>query len=139
MGNRVLGFGVLLLVMWYGVSVAVGYTGDPDEDLRREKEEREGRQEKKDWTEGPESGDTRRPEYEKPESEKEDWYLLPHSRQVVKTEAGEMSVVMRVGGRVVDKPMHIGFITMEPKSLFIPQYLDSNLFLFVRRGNILFA
>ncbi|CAL8999453.1 unnamed protein product [Prunus brigantina] len=134
MGNRVLGFGVLLLVMWYGVSVAVGYTGDPDEDLRREKEEREGRQEKKDWTEGPESGDTRRPEYEKPESEKEDWYLLPHSRQVVKTEAGEMSVVMRAGGRVVDKPMHIGFITMEPKSLFIPQYLDSNLFLFVRRG-----
>lgn len=30
--------------------------------------------------------------------------------------------------------MHIGFITMEPKTLFVPQYIDSNLILFVQRG-----
>jgi hypothetical protein len=30
--------------------------------------------------------------------------------------------------------MHVGFITMEPKTLFVPQYLDSNIVLFVRRG-----
>ncbi|KAI4382335.1 hypothetical protein MLD38_008312 [Melastoma candidum] len=31
--------------------------------------------------------------------------------------------------------MHIGFITMEPQTLFIPQYVDSNLVLFVSRGD----
>ena len=30
--------------------------------------------------------------------------------------------------------MHIGFITMEPETLFVPQYIDSNLILFVQRG-----
>lgn len=30
--------------------------------------------------------------------------------------------------------MHIGFITMEPKTLFVPQYVDSNLILFVQLG-----
>ena len=30
--------------------------------------------------------------------------------------------------------MHIGFIAMEPKTLFVPQYLDSSITLFVRRG-----
>lgn len=32
--------------------------------------------------------------------------------------------------------MHIGFITMEPKTLFVPQYIDSNLILFVERGDV---
>uniref|UniRef100_A0ACD5WVW4 Uncharacterized protein n=1 Tax=Avena sativa TaxID=4498 RepID=A0ACD5WVW4_AVESA len=32
--------------------------------------------------------------------------------------------------------MHIGFITMEPKTLFVPQYIDSNLILFVQRGEV---
>ncbi|XP_059302090.1 vicilin-like seed storage protein At2g28490 [Lycium ferocissimum] len=30
--------------------------------------------------------------------------------------------------------MHIGFISMEPNSLFLPQYLDSDLVLFVHHG-----
>ncbi|KAL5831215.1 hypothetical protein ACOSQ4_016569 [Xanthoceras sorbifolium] len=55
--------------------------------------------------------------------------------QVVKTAAGEMRVVMTSGGgRVADRPMHIGFITMEPETLFVPQYIDSSLILFVNRG-----
>ncbi|CAD6203557.1 unnamed protein product [Miscanthus lutarioriparius] len=32
--------------------------------------------------------------------------------------------------------MHIGFITMEPKTLFVPQYLDSSITLFVHRGGV---
>ncbi|XP_006650050.1 vicilin-like seed storage protein At2g28490 [Oryza brachyantha] len=32
--------------------------------------------------------------------------------------------------------MHIGFITMEPKTLFVPQYVDSNLVLFVHLGEV---
>ncbi|KAG6432829.1 hypothetical protein SASPL_104416 [Salvia splendens] len=62
--------------------------------------------------------------------EGDDWFLLHRSKPVVETEAGSMKLVQG-SGKI---PMHIGFITMEPKSLFIPQYLDSSLILFVRRG-----
>ncbi|TQD91061.1 hypothetical protein C1H46_023345 [Malus baccata] len=137
MGNKVMTFVVLMLVMCYGVSVAVGYTGDQDEGWRR------GTEKEEDWREEQESGGRRRPEEEEghyPESggeeSEEGWFLLPQAKQVVKTAAGEMRVVMSARSRVVDKPMHIGFITMEPKSLFIPHYLDSNLILFVRRGEV---
>ncbi|KAM1205672.1 hypothetical protein ACFX2I_006466 [Malus domestica] len=137
MGNKVMTFVVLMLVMCYGVSVAVGYTGDQDEGWRRGTTEEEDRREEQ------ESGGRRRPEEEEghyPESggeeSEEGWFLLPQAKQVVKTAAGEMRVVMSARSRVVDKPMHIGFITMEPKSLFIPHYLDSNLILFVRRGEV---
>jgi hypothetical protein len=91
--------------------------------LEREREERErGREREREETEE--------------EEETEDWFLLQDSKDVVKTDAGEMRVVRSLGGRIVDRPMHIGFITMEPKSLFIPQYLDSSLILFIRRGTI---
>ncbi|WCJ41071.1 RmlC-like cupins superfamily protein [Euphorbia peplus] len=61
-------------------------------------------------------------------------FLLQDSKRVVKTDAGEVRVVKGYGGKLIDRPMHIGFITMEPKSLFIPQYLDSSLIIFIRRG-----
>ncbi|KAJ0497838.1 putative rmlC-like cupin domain superfamily, rmlC-like jelly roll protein [Helianthus annuus] len=61
-------------------------------------------------------------------------YILSDSERVVATDAGGMRVVRGVGGRFRDSPMHIGFITMEPDSMFIPQYLDSSLILFVERG-----
>ncbi|XP_008782665.2 vicilin-like seed storage protein At2g28490 [Phoenix dactylifera] len=61
-------------------------------------------------------------------------FVLEESEEVVKAEGGEVRVVrgFGIGGRPA--PMHIGFITMEPKTLFIPQYLDSSLILFVHRG-----
>lgn len=65
-------------------------------------------------------------------------FLLEDSKQVIETEAGEMRVMRSPVSRILDRPMHIGFITMEPKSLFVPQYLDSSLILFVRRGNAIF-
>ncbi|GMP98670.1 hypothetical protein CsSME_00046472 [Camellia sinensis var. sinensis] len=67
---------------------------------------------------------------------KEEMFLLPEMRHVVKTDAGEMKMVKGFGGRraTMERPMHVGFITMEPKSLFIPQYLDSNFILFLRKG-----
>lgn len=62
-------------------------------------------------------------------------FLMQEYKQVVKTDAGEMRVVRKVAGAPIsEKPMQMGFITMEPKSLFVPQYLDSSLILFVRRG-----
>ncbi|CAN4100898.1 unnamed protein product [Withania somnifera] len=67
-------------------------------------------------------------EYEKEESEQrtqgEKWFLLRHLHNVVKTDAGSMRLV----------PMHIGFISIEPNSLYIPQYLDSDIVLFVHHG-----
>lgn len=60
--------------------------------------------------------------------------LRRFSKPFMKTEAGEMRVLENYGGRFTDKPLHIGFITMEPKSLFIPQYFDSTLIIFIRRG-----
>ncbi|KAI4322230.1 hypothetical protein L6164_021941 [Bauhinia variegata] len=62
------------------------------------------------------------------------WFLLRNMKQVIQTPAGQMRVVKSYFGRIVDHPMHIGFITMEPRTLFIPQYLDSSLILFIRRG-----
>ncbi|WOL14773.1 vicilin-like seed storage protein [Canna indica] len=68
-------------------------------------------------------------------------FMLEKSEQVVKTEAGEVRVVRGFGpasmlerGAFSISSMHIGFILMEPKTLFIPQYLDSSLILFVHRG-----
>ncbi|PHT46693.1 hypothetical protein CQW23_15851 [Capsicum baccatum] len=78
--------------------------------------------------------------YEEEESERrtqgEKWFLLRHLHNVVKTDAGSMRM-MKGGyrrGSYLHSPMHIGFISMEPNSLFIPQYLDSNLVLFVHHG-----
>ncbi|CAN4100896.1 unnamed protein product [Withania somnifera] len=79
-------------------------------------------------------------EYEEEESEVrtqgEKWFLLRHLHDVVKTDAGSMAMVKGGNrrGSFLHSPMHIGFITMEPNSLFIPQYLDSNLVLFVHQG-----
>ncbi|KAL3530606.1 hypothetical protein ACH5RR_009928 [Cinchona calisaya] len=63
-------------------------------------------------------------------------FLLQESLHVVKTEAGDMRIIRSRGGGLGfwRSPMHVGLITMEPNSLFIPQYLDSSLILFIRRG-----
>ncbi|PIA38632.1 hypothetical protein AQUCO_02700095v1 [Aquilegia coerulea] len=73
------------------------------------------------------------------EEEKEDKgkiFVLPRAKQIMRSEAGEFRVVRGYisKGYVNQSPMHIGFINMEPKSLFLPQYLDSSLMFFVRRG-----
>ncbi|XP_050370459.1 vicilin-like seed storage protein At2g28490 [Argentina anserina] len=116
MGNRVISLLVIALVLCYSLSKAVGYR---DEDWGRQREDPDQEQEEQ--------------EHEAMMGD-EDWFLLQNSKQVVKTKAGEMRVVKSVRGRIVDKPMHIGFITMEPKSLFVPQYMDSSLILFVQSG-----
>lgn len=70
-------------------------------------------------------------------------FLLDNVEKVVDSEGGQVHVVR--GPFVPEQPwqqygacreglMHIGFITMEPKTLFVPQYIDSNLILFVQRG-----
>uniref|UniRef100_A0A803L3T4 Cupin type-1 domain-containing protein n=1 Tax=Chenopodium quinoa TaxID=63459 RepID=A0A803L3T4_CHEQI len=65
---------------------------------------------------------------------KGEMFLLKDSKKVVSTQAGEMRVVKGYGGKIVESPLHIGFITMEPRSLFVPQYMDSSLILYIRRG-----
>ncbi|KAH0667073.1 hypothetical protein KY285_028279 [Solanum tuberosum] len=79
-------------------------------------------------------------EYEEEKSEQrtqgEKWFLLRQLHNVVKTDAGSMRMV-KGGyrpGSFLHSPMHIGFISMEPNSLFIPQYLDSDLVIFVHHG-----
>ncbi|KAJ9178495.1 hypothetical protein P3X46_010373 [Hevea brasiliensis] len=68
--------------------------------------------------------------------EEKDWFLLHDSKHVVKTDSGNMRVVRSFCGRMIERPMHIGFITMETKTLFIPQYLDSSLIIFIRRDEL---
>ncbi|KAG7572848.1 RmlC-like cupin domain superfamily [Arabidopsis suecica] len=63
-----------------------------------------------------------------------EWFMMRDSKQVIKSEGGEMRVVISPRGRIIEKPMHIGFLTMEPKTLFVPQYLDSSLLIFIRQG-----
>ncbi|KAF7823440.1 vicilin-like seed storage protein [Senna tora] len=66
--------------------------------------------------------------------EEPDWFMMKGSKRIVKTDAGEMRVLKSYGDRILEKPLHIGFITMESSSLFIPHYMDSNLILFVHIG-----
>uniref|UniRef100_A0A7N0ZT31 Cupin type-1 domain-containing protein n=1 Tax=Kalanchoe fedtschenkoi TaxID=63787 RepID=A0A7N0ZT31_KALFE len=61
-------------------------------------------------------------------------FLMHDSKLVVKTSAGHMSVVRGLGRLQMQTSMHIGFISMDPNSLFVPQYMDSNLILFVHQG-----
>ncbi|XP_059625260.1 vicilin-like seed storage protein At2g28490 [Cornus florida] len=110
---------LVLAIMCHVVALVSGYREDYPEGGggRREREEREREREEREHEEG--------------------WFLLQDSKHVVKTDAGDMRVVRGgFGGArsIVETPMHIGFITMEPQSLFIPQYLDSTLILFIRRG-----
>lgn len=64
-------------------------------------------------------------------------FVLDKGEQVVKTDGGEVRVVRgrsKWDGR--RNPMHIGFISMEPNTLFVPQYIDADLILFVRKGKL---
>ncbi|KAF9675539.1 hypothetical protein SADUNF_Sadunf09G0042700 [Salix dunnii] len=113
MGNRVAHL-FLLLVLCYGLTMAVGLYREEKEDWRGDSEETQiGRE--------------------------QEWFLLQDSKRVMKTDAGDMRVLRNYGGRIMDRPIHIGFITMEPRSLFVPQYMDSSLILFVRTDDELLA
>ncbi|XP_061359031.1 vicilin-like seed storage protein At2g28490 [Gastrolobium bilobum] len=102
---------LFLLILCHEVAITIGFL--EDEDWRIELENRE----------------------ERPSSSSSDhMFLMQNSKSVVKTDAGEMRVLKSQGGRILDRRMHIGFITMEPRSLFVPQYLDSNLIIFLLRG-----
>ncbi|GMY10648.1 vicilin-like seed storage protein [Fagus crenata] len=133
MGNKA-ALVVLVLVLFYGLAMAVSFVGD--EDWRGE---REGRGDwRREREESEETGRSREKEESREREEREKYtegrFLLQESKRVVKTDAGEMRVVRSFDGRVVDRRMHIGFITMDPKTLFIPQYLDSSLIIFIRKG-----
>ncbi|KAF2300558.1 hypothetical protein GH714_014024 [Hevea brasiliensis] len=106
MGNRA-ALLLLVLLLCYGVTTAIGFVKEETEEKGTEREERR---------------------------EGEDRFLLHDTKHVVKTDAGDMRVVRSFGWRMIERPMHIGFITMEPKTLFIPHYLDSSLIIFIRRG-----
>jgi len=148
---------VMALVLCFAMQAAVGQDRErrrrgeeerppPDEEERRaeeeewrrrekiEEEERRRRREREEWEEEGEGG---REDPPVPVVPGEEMFLLRNSRRVVSTEAGEMRVVRAYGGSIVERPLHIGFITMEPRSLFVPQYLDSSLVIFLRRGILL--
>lgn len=67
-------------------------------------------------------------------------FVLDRLEKVVESEGGQVRVVRgqpwppAAAFACRDGLMHIGFITMEPKTLFVPQYLDSSITLFVQRG-----
>lgn len=105
----------------------------------REEEVEEEEEEEREWRRRERGGEER--EWRRTErgggagrGEADDFFLLHDSKHVFQTDAGEMTVVRSFSSRIVERPMHIGFITMEPQTIFVPQYLDSNLILFVRRG-----
>ncbi|MQM12048.1 hypothetical protein Taro_044963 [Colocasia esculenta] len=66
---------------------------------------------------------------------REGLFMMERSTQVVKTEAGEVRVVRGLGWKGGPAPLHMGFISMEPNSLFLPHYMDASLILFIRRGD----
>lgn len=66
-------------------------------------------------------------------------FVLDRLEKVVESEGGQVHVVRGqpwppAAFACREGLMHIGFITMEPKTLFVPQYLDSSITLFVHRG-----
>ncbi|KAJ6964571.1 hypothetical protein NC652_002733 [Populus alba x Populus x berolinensis] len=106
MGNRAILL-LLLLVLCYEVTVAVGFYREEKENWRGEREETE-------------------------RDKEEDWFLFQDSKRVIKTDAWVMTVLRNSGGRIAYRAMHIGFITMEPRAVFIPQYIHSSFILFIR-------
>ncbi|KAF5930949.1 hypothetical protein HYC85_031822 [Camellia sinensis] len=131
MGKRRAVLLIVLVMMWCAVAMVSGYEDEGEEGWRERKE-------------GDERGGRREAEEEEEERERErggeDLFMLQDVKQVVRTDAGDMKLVRGGGiggggGWMVERAMHVGFITMEPKSLFIPRYLDSNLIIFVRRGD----
>ncbi|CAL4939257.1 unnamed protein product [Urochloa decumbens] len=94
------------------------------------------------WEEG--EGEWR-PAKEKEEGESKGegrgMFVLDRLEKVVESEGGQVRVVRGQpwppsAWACREGLMHIGFITMEPKTLFVPQYLDSSIILFVRRGEV---
>ncbi|ONK62551.1 uncharacterized protein A4U43_C07F5270 [Asparagus officinalis] len=63
-------------------------------------------------------------------------FVLERAEKVVKTDGGEVRVVRGHRWDGHPTPMHIGFISMEPNTLFVPQYIDANLILFIRKGDV---
>lgn len=66
-------------------------------------------------------------------------FILGRTRRVVRTESGQVRVVSGERWKGHPSTMHIGFLRLEPNSLFLPQYVDANLILFVREGKPLSA
>ncbi|XP_004984460.2 vicilin-like seed storage protein At2g28490 [Setaria italica] len=96
------------------------------------------------WEEG--EGEWR-PEKEKEQEEGEGkgkgrgLFVLDRLEKVVESEGGQVRVVRGqpwppASFACREGLMHLGFITMEPRTLFVPQYLGSNVILFVRRGEV---
>ncbi|KAL6199992.1 hypothetical protein ACLB2K_029774 [Fragaria x ananassa] len=113
MGKRVMqSLLVLVIVMCFGV-IAMSMNFDHHQD--------------EDW-------DQREEDWDMQHRGHHHWFLLQRSRLLLRTEAGEMRVVRSVGRRMVHRHINVGFLSMEPNSLFIPQYLDSSLVLFVHTG-----
>ncbi|KAF0913659.1 hypothetical protein E2562_023760 [Oryza meyeriana var. granulata] len=117
-------------------------------------EEREGEWRPEEEDEGKGGGGGGEDPGPKPKPAGRGLFVLDRGEKVVESEGGHVRVVR---GRpwppstVVPDPwqrgwsapsgcreglMHIGFITMEPKTLFVPQYVDSNLILFVQLGEV---
>ncbi|XP_042475423.1 vicilin-like seed storage protein At2g28490 [Macadamia integrifolia] len=111
----------LFVIFFFSLPMAMGYYDEEGEG--------EGEGEGREWDRG---GQGRREE----RGDRRDMFLLHRSQRIVSTEAGEMTVVRGLTMKGMENPIHIGFINMEPKTLFIPQYIDSNLVLFVRRGEV---
>ncbi|CAL9050557.1 vicilin-like seed storage protein At2g28490 [Musa acuminata AAA Group] len=63
-------------------------------------------------------------------------FILGRTRRVVRTEAGQVRVVSGDRWKGHPSTMHIGFLRLEPNSLFLPQYVDANLVQFVREGEV---
>ncbi|KAH7561001.1 hypothetical protein JRO89_XS10G0156600 [Xanthoceras sorbifolium] len=123
-------FSLLLVVLVLCHGLALGRERFYREEEQEEEEEWDRPEREREWD--VERGRGRGGGYD------EERFLSRRSEQVVKTDAGEMRVVRSFGGRIVNRPMHVGFITMEPKTLFTPQYMDSSLILFIRRGTLSF-
>ncbi|GJN31396.1 hypothetical protein PR202_gb19791 [Eleusine coracana subsp. coracana] len=89
------------------------------------------------WEEG--EGEWRPEEEEGGKQKQGRMFVLERLEKVVDSEGGKVHVVRGQPwppGSFREGLMHIGFIDMEPKTLFVPQYLDSALTLFVQRGEV---
>ncbi|GLJ06060.1 hypothetical protein SUGI_0031110 [Cryptomeria japonica] len=75
--------------------------------------------------------------------ESESMFLLDKSKKLIKTEAGEVRILQRgykeekeqERGGIRRGHLEIGFITMEPKSFFLPHFFNSDMVFFVERGS----
>lgn len=70
------------------------------------------------------------------ETQRQESFVLEKPIKIIKTDAGELSILPQAGinSELVRKRIGLGFLSLEPKALLLPQYIDADCLFLVHKG-----